>query len=47
LKAGPKTLRKEFGTTVEHNALHGSDSLENAQREIAFFFTENQIYPRK
>ncbi len=47
LKANPKTLRKEFGTNLDHNAVHGSDSVENAHKEIAFFFTENQIYPRK
>lgn len=44
-KAMPGTLRKEFGTSVDKNAVHGSDSLENAKKEIAFFFTEGQIYP--
>ncbi|MBC6497112.1 MAG: nucleoside-diphosphate kinase [Alphaproteobacteria bacterium GM7ARS4] len=33
-----ETLRKRYGFSKESNALHGSDSLENAQREIAFFF---------
>ena len=33
------TVRKQFGTDVQQNAVHGSDSLENAQKEIAFFFT--------
>jgi nucleoside-diphosphate kinase len=47
LKAEPLTLRKEFGTSVDHNAVHGSDSLENAKKEIAFFFTDKEIYPRK
>lgn len=47
LKAEPKTLRKEFGTSVDHNAVHGSDSLDNAKKEIAFFFTDKEIYPRK
>ncbi len=46
LKAAPESLRKQFGSSVEHNAVHGSDSVENAKKEIAFFFTENQIYPR-
>lgn len=32
------TIRKEFGTTVCHNAVHASDSPENAKTEIAFFF---------
>lgn len=34
------TIRALYGTDVEHNAVHGSDSLENAAREIAFFFPE-------
>lgn len=45
-KAEANTLRKEFGTDVEHNAVHGSDSVESAKKEISFFFTEDQIYPR-
>jgi nucleoside-diphosphate kinase len=44
VKALLGTLRKEFGTSVERNAVHGSDSLENAKKEIGFFFTEGQIY---
>ena len=39
-KAAQGTIRREFGTDVQCNAVHASDSLENAQREIAFFFTE-------
>lgn len=34
------TLRKRFGTSMKMNAIHGSDSEENAQREAAFFFSE-------
>ncbi|MBS0604360.1 MAG: nucleoside-diphosphate kinase [Verrucomicrobia bacterium] len=45
-KAAPGTLRKQFGTSVEHNAVHGSDSVENAKKEIAFFFNESQIYSK-
>ncbi len=45
-KALPGTLRKDFGKSVERNAVHGSDSPENAKKEIAFFFTNAQIYPR-
>jgi nucleoside-diphosphate kinase len=45
-KADADTLRKEFGTDLDHNAVHGSDSLDNAKKEIAFFFNEDQIYPR-
>ena len=32
------TIRKDFGDSIEANAVHGSDSLENAHKEIAFFF---------
>lgn len=38
------TVRGDFGTDVQRNAVHGSDSLENAQKEIAFFFKPNEIY---
>jgi nucleoside-diphosphate kinase len=37
-KAGPGTVRKDFGTDVEKNAAHGSDAPETAAQEIAFFF---------
>lgn len=37
-KAAPGTIRNLYGTDIERNAIHGSDSLENAQGEIAFFF---------
>jgi len=39
------TLRKRFGSSVGENAVHGSDSLENARREIAFFFAERDLIP--
>ena len=39
-KALPGTLRKDFGESVQQNAVHGSDSLESAQQEIPFFFPE-------
>ena len=45
-KAANGTLRKQFGTNLDHNAVHGSDSVENAQKEIAFFFTQSQIYSK-
>ena len=32
------TIRKEFAESIEANSVHGSDSLENAQKEISFFF---------
>lgn len=37
-KAGPGTLRREFGFSIERNAVHGSDARETAATEIAFFF---------
>lgn len=36
--AEPGTIRADFGTSIQQNAVHGSDSLANAQKEIAFFF---------
>ena len=32
------TLRKEYGISIDKNSVHGSDSLENAKKEIEFFF---------
>ena len=37
------TIRKEFAESIEANSVHGSDSVENAAREIAFFFSEIEI----
>ncbi len=41
--AAPGTIRKLFAESIEANSVHGSDSLENAEREIAFFFTDSEI----
>lgn len=41
--AAPGTIRKEFAESIEANSVHGSDSLENAEREIAFFFNDQEI----
>lgn len=38
-KAGEGTLRRHYGTSVERNAIHGSDSAASAQFEIAYFFS--------
>ena len=43
--AAPGTIRKDFAESIEANSVHGSDSLENARREIAFFFAETEICP--
>lgn len=37
------TIRKEFAESIEANSVHGSDSVENAAKEIAFFFSEIEI----
>ena len=42
-KADAGTIRKEFGESIEQNAIHGSDSDENAKIEIAFFFAESEL----
>ncbi len=40
------TIRADFATNVEKNAVHGSDSLENAKIEIDYFFNQSDIFPR-
>ena len=42
-KAEPGTVRNLYGTDIERNAIHGSDSPENATKEIAFFFGEGEL----
>ncbi len=42
-KAEAGTIRSLYGTDIERNAIHGSDSAENAAKEIAFFFAEAQL----
>jgi nucleoside-diphosphate kinase len=44
-KAAPGTIRKDFAESIEANSVHGSDSLESAAQEIAFFFAEIEICP--
>lgn len=41
--AAEGTIRKEFAESIEANSVHGSDSLENAQNEVAFFFSDADI----
>lgn len=41
--ADPGTIRAEFAESIEANSVHGSDSLENAAQEIAFFFSKTEI----
>ncbi len=44
-KAAAGTIRKDFATDVEQNTVHGSDSVENAKTEIAYFFNQFEILP--
>ena len=43
-KAEPGTIRKTFAVSVQMNAVHGSDSVENAIKEAAFFFSETERF---
>lgn len=45
-KADAGTIRADFATSIERNAVHGSDSTANAKTEISFFFKTNEIFPR-
>ncbi len=42
-EAAEGTVRKEFALSIGENSVHGSDSLENAKNEIAFFFSDAEI----
>ena len=46
-KAKYNTLRREYGTSIEKNVVHGSDSEANAKTEVAFFFREDEILPKE
>ena len=41
------TIRKDFATNVQENAVHGSDSDENAEKEIGFFFSQSELIANK
>ena len=45
-KAAPGTIRADFAASIDENAVHGSDSVENAAREIAYFFRATELCPR-
>jgi nucleoside-diphosphate kinase len=45
-KAEKGTIRATFATSIEANAVHGSDSVENANNEIMYFFTQHNICDR-
>ena len=44
-KATAGTIRKLYGSNVGENAVHGSDSAENAKIEIAYFFPASEVAP--
>ncbi len=44
--AAKGTIRADFADSIDANAVHGSDSSDNAKTEIAFFFTEQELHPR-
>jgi len=43
-KAEAGTIRGDFGLDIERNTIHGSDSVETAEKEIKLFFNEDEIY---
>lgn len=45
-EAAPGTIRADFADSIDKNAVHGSDSLENAKTEVSFFFKQNEILQR-
>ena len=44
--AAPGTIRADFATSIDANAVHGSDSAASAQREVAYFFNADEIHAR-
>jgi len=45
-KAEKGTIRADFAKSIDENAVHGSDSLENAKVEITYFFRTTELCPR-
>ncbi|MBI4269244.1 MAG: nucleoside-diphosphate kinase [Candidatus Rokubacteria bacterium] len=45
-KAAPGTIRRDFASSIESNAVHGSDSAESAAFEVSYFFAALEICPR-
>ncbi len=45
-KAAKGTIRADFADSIDANAVHGSDSPETAQAEVAFFFKNGDLHPR-
>lgn len=45
-EAAAGTIRADFAASIDENAVHGSDAVETAAREIAYFFTANELCDR-
>jgi len=45
-EAAPGTIRADFASTIDENAVHGSDAPETAAVEIAYFFSDDEVCPR-
>jgi nucleoside-diphosphate kinase len=45
-KAAAGTIRADFASSIDENAVHGSDSLDNAKNEISYFFRTIELCPR-
>ncbi|HKL53787.1 MAG TPA: nucleoside-diphosphate kinase [Wenzhouxiangellaceae bacterium] len=45
-QAAPGTIRADFASSIDANAVHGSDAEDTAAQEIAFFFGDDEIYSR-
>lgn len=43
-QASPGSIRRDLGTSIERNAVHGSDSPESAAFEVPYFFTEAEVF---
>ncbi|MCB1672626.1 MAG: nucleoside-diphosphate kinase [Gammaproteobacteria bacterium] len=46
-EAQPGTIRADFAKSIDANAVHGSDSPQSAQREVAYFFKDDEICERR
>jgi len=45
-EAAPGTIRADFADSIDANAVHGSDGVDTAKTEIAYFFNNDEVYPR-
>ena len=44
MKAAKGTIRGDFGVDIEHNSVHGSDSVKNGEKEIGLFFSKRELF---